>query len=240
MSLLLKHFDKTGGAEITAESWTDLVAGDLSVARKYSVQNVGDRPYNMVVESITQVGDNDGFSFARIGLDVATVPRPFGLAAVLGPAGGVWGSTGVRGWVVTAINGLGETIASLEASFNVTDLTKKVTLTWTTVPGATGYKVYRTDTPGTYVTPALRATLGVVGTFDDDGAVLVAGAPPTTNLTAGGPPNFGTPPALGGGSLALGILSIGEEVFYWVNWVVAAATPELGNPRQFDLTFRET
>jgi hypothetical protein len=244
MGLVLKHFDKTGGVQLTSKNWGNALAGATLTAEKFFVQNVGDRDSLALTLQLTQVGSNDGQSMVRIGLDTATVMPPYGLAAVLtsAGAGGLWGAVGTREYLLTAYNATGETVGCIPVTANVDVVTKKVVLTWSSVTGATGYKLYRTDTPGTYGASTLRATL--VGqsqnTFTDDGSATSGGTPPSSNTTAGGSPNYGTPPALGLGPLSLGVLKVGQWASYWVNRVIPGGTLEAGNPRQSIREFIET
>ncbi len=148
------------------------------------------------------------------------------LTATLGAPGdgGVWGGTGPRFWRVVALDATGvELAATLEATVNVDVVTKRVTLTWSAVTGATNYKVYRSTVSETYAA-ALRATLGAVTTFIDDGTATGAG----DHLTG---PSYGIPPVVGTAPLSLGQIPIGKQVFFWVNRVIPGATPEVGNDR---------
>jgi hypothetical protein len=215
----VRFTDSDGFTTIPVKNWPDAFAGVNQTPRKFAVENNGsDRalgatpgPANGLQLQIDQIGTNDGNGMLRIGADTATLSPPYALAAVLGPATGVWGSTGTRGWKVTAVNAVGETIGSFEATFNVTSLGNAVTLTWTQITGATNYKIYRTDTPGTYGATSLRATVGAVGTFDDTGAALSSGTPPSANTTGG----WKLTAALGGAGGVWG--STGQEF-----WVLAA------------------
>lgn len=99
-------------------------------------------------------------------------------------------------WEITAINAAGETIGSNEVTHAVVS-TGRQTLNWTTVPGATGYKVYRGTVTG--LENVLVATLGAVTTYIDTGDAGVAGTVPVTNTavqgaygTAQRPPETGT------------------------------------------------
>ena len=235
----IRHLDKTGGTIITNKQWADAVAGVLQTAEKFYVQNDGLRLIEDVLLSILEIVGNDGVNQFRIGADVATVIPPYGLEAIASDDGEGVFTPDTYGYVVTAINGTGETTQSFEATVVVPDATTIVTLTWTQVAGATGYKIYRTAVPGTYTTPALRATVGVTGTYIDDGDAVSAGAPPATNTTAGGAPNYGSPPPLGTSPLTIGDLAIGQSFVYWCNRIISAGTPESGNPRQVFLRFQE-
>lgn len=244
MGLILKHFEKTGGVQITSKAWPDAFAGVLQTAEKFWVQNVGDRDSLALALSLVQAGDSDGSAMMRIGLDTATVRPPYGLAATLSAAGagGVFGAVGVYEYVVTAWNATGETQACVPVSVNVDVVTKKVTLTWQQSPNAAGYYVYRTPIPGTYGASTRRATInsGSSTIYVDDGAATGAGTPPATNTTAGAAPDYGTPPSLGAGPISLGVLKIGQWACYWANRVIPAGTAEAGNPRQSLRKFTES
>lgn len=85
---------------------------------------------------------------------------------------------------VSAINAVGETLAFAEQSQVVPagTSTNTVTVNWTAVSNATGYKVYGRDTGA----ELLIATVGAVTTYIDDGSVTPAGALPASNTTGGG------------------------------------------------------
>lgn len=83
-------------------------------------------------------------------------------------------------YVLTATNANGETLKSAEVSITTTGTTSTVTIPWTAVSGATGYKVYRGTATGAH---SLLATLGNVTTYTDTGAATTATNPPTTNTT---------------------------------------------------------
>ena len=244
MGASIRHLANDGNTSITGKTWPDIFATQPAATgtpEKFAVENNGDRALITVQLGIAQAGGSDGHTMVRLVADTATLSAPYSFAAAVGPTGGTWGATGTRYWRITATNATGETAGSLEASFNVTDTAKKVTLTWAAVAGATGYKVYRSATSGVYTTPALRATLGAVTTYDDDGSAVGAGALPSANTTGGAAPDYGTPPSgWGVGPLAVGTLAIGRQWFYWANRVVPGGTPEAGNDRISDRVFEET
>ena len=244
MGASIRHLANDGNTSITGKTWPDIFATQPAATgtpEKFAVENNGDRALITVQLGIAQAGGSDGHTMVRLVADTATLSAPYSFAAAVGPTGGTWGATGTRYWRITATNATGETAGSLEASFNVTDTAKKVTLTWAAVAGATGYKVYRSATSGVYTTPALRATLGAVTTYDDDGSAVGAGALPSANTTGGAAPDYGTPPSgWGVGPLAVGTLAIGRQWFYWANRVVPGGTPEAGNDRISDRVFTET
>ncbi len=243
MGLALKHWDKTGAAQITAKGWGDVFAGVAQTAQKYFVQNVGDRDSGALALTIGQVGSTDGSSQMRQSLDTATVMPPYGLAYTLSAAGagGLWGTPQTVYYVLTATNALGETVASIELPAIIDVATKNVILTWPQITGATGYKLYRSATPGVYWASSLRysAPTGATLTYTDDGDALSAGAPAVANTTGGAAPNYGTAPTLGTAALNLGVLKIGQWACYWRQLVVPAGTAEDGNPRQCTRVFTE-
>src|SRR5258708_34741127 len=107
---------------------------------------------------------------------------PTGLSAVAGTGGTL--TAGFHYYEVTAMTAAGETLSTNEA-FAVTAGSGSVALSWTGVPGASSYRVYRGATShgeSEYLTSA-----GAVTSFTDTGlpAVQAACGPPlTSNLTA--------------------------------------------------------
>ena len=94
---------------------------------------------------------------------------------------------GTYSYRVSALNALGETLASTAVTATTVGGSSTVTLAWPAVTGATGYKVYG-RTGGSEL---LMDTPGNVLTWDDDGTVLTpSGALPTADTT-------GTPEVLG-------------------------------------------
>ena len=85
---------------------------------------------------------------------------------------------------VSAINAVGETLASTETSqvVGAGTNTNTVTVNWGAITNATGYKVYGRTTGA----ELLIATVGAVTTYIDTGSVTPAGALPVANTTGGG------------------------------------------------------
>lgn len=87
-------------------------------------------------------------------------------------------------WAITAINEWGETLPSPSVSATLV-ADGEAPLTWTAIPGATGYKIYRGTAAGEEGT--LVATTGAVTTYTDEGDVGTPNTPPpTTNTAASG------------------------------------------------------
>ncbi len=85
-------------------------------------------------------------------------------------------------WVITAINGYGETIASNEVTATPVNADDRLRIDWTKAPNATGYRIYRSQVTGVFTSPALVAEVGDVDTYDDDeGSTPGAGTPAVTN-----------------------------------------------------------
>lgn len=235
MTTGLKHLDSDGATQISGYDWGVVQAGAASIAKKFGLENISDRAIGgtALQDALTAVPGNDGIDLFQCALDTATISRPFNLAASVGGSGGSWGATGLVYYVLTATNATGETVASIEIAADVDVVTKRVTLTWEEVTGATGYKLYRSGTSGTYTTPALCATIASGGTLTylDDGSACGAGAPPAANTTGGAAPAYGTPPTAGPGPLSLGELAVGEQAFRWIFCTVGPAVTEAGNDR---------
>lgn len=97
-------------------------------------------------------------------------------------SGGTLGA-GTYRYKITALKNGGETTGSNEVSKITTGATSTVTVTWSAVSGATGYKVYQT--PGVSGTELLLTTVGAVTTYTDTGALTPAlPTVPTVNTTA--------------------------------------------------------
>lgn len=113
------------------------------------------------------------------GLAIEQLPPPSNFVGI--PFAGGSLTAGTYKYYITAINAVGETTVSSEVTVTTSagDLTAR--LTWDAVTGATGYKIYRTAAGGATGTELLRATLGLVTTYDDTSVGAPAGAFPTTN-----------------------------------------------------------
>ena len=222
---------------------------------KMCLENISDvslglSPFVALLLKRVAVGTNDGLGFVLSGLDPnGTISKPWGTgldgvgvpngsptATLVGPYG-AWLTTGAKGAVVTAVNALGETIASVERTFTVVALTDEWFLNWDDVPGATSYRVYVTNTPGTYPASCLYTT--VPYSFSN---IVRAGAnvgtPPLANTTGGAAPNYGTPPSAVNMTTAdktiaasPNLLKVGQQWFFYIGTKITAGTTALGNKR---------
>jgi fibronectin type 3 domain-containing protein len=89
-------------------------------------------------------------------------------------------------YVVTAVVNSQEIPPSGEVTMTPTTGNQAVVVNWTSFPGATGYKIYRTTTNNSFGSSSLVTTIasGATATFTDSGAATTTGAPP--NFGAGG------------------------------------------------------
>jgi hypothetical protein len=103
------------------------------------------------------------------------------LASAAASAGGTL-AAGTYRYVVTAINGRGETVASNEVSGTTATTNLTLNPTWAAVTGATGYRVYRSAIGGAAGSEHLLATVGAVLTYADNGSATPGSqVPPTAN-----------------------------------------------------------
>lgn len=138
----------------------------------------------MLIRSLTNnetefsaVGGADTHTLANIRGDILDVP-----GAPTGTPGSDAGSVadGTYYYVVVAVDETGETLKGTESSaVVVASPNNQVALTWPAVTGATGYKVYRTTTSGTYTTPSLVGTVET-NSLTDTLATPTSGAPLAT------------------------------------------------------------
>lgn len=80
--------------------------------------------------------------------------------------------------VVTAYTAAGHTVVSSEMSVTTTGSTSKISPTWGSVAGATGYRYWRGTTSGTYDG---YYDVGLVTTFDDINVTLTSSSIPSSN-----------------------------------------------------------
>ena len=104
---------------------------------------------------------------------------PSGISAVNGGAGVVPGTVC---YAVTATNASGETIAANNSGTVTPGGTHAVTVSWSAVNGATGYKIYRNSSCSFTSGSLLDATIssGITTSYSDNAASTSAGLPPTS------------------------------------------------------------
>jgi hypothetical protein len=129
-------------------------------------------------------GDPTNWTLGRIPAGACLPPVQATPAAV---SGGSLTNGTTYYWVVTATNSVGETTKSNQQSLAISTPNLTADLSWAYVPGATGYKVYRSTTTNTYTTPALVATIssGTTVAYADTGTAVATGATPGSNTAAG-------------------------------------------------------
>lgn len=126
-----------------------------------------------------------------LGLAIEQLTPPVQAALATAASGGTI-TAGTYRYVLTAINAVGETTQSNEQTIVTTGSTSTVTVTWTAVPGATGYKLYKTAAGGGPLTELLYKTVGAVTSDIDTSPGSPSGAFPTSN-TASAPGVYAAP-----------------------------------------------
>jgi hypothetical protein len=109
----------------------------------------------------------------------ATLVGPPTQSALSASAQGSKVPAGTYYYVITATTSAGQTTISNEQSITLS-ASSVVTLTWSAVEGATGYRIYRSTTSGSYTNASSKAVAaGTTATDNDSG--LAAATPPGTN-----------------------------------------------------------
>jgi hypothetical protein len=105
---------------------------------------------------------------------------PTAYAPTPNSGGGLSPNTMYYYWV-TATNASGETAPSIFQNYQTYDGNNSANLTWSSVPGATGYRVYRSLTNDPSTATRLLTTSKLY--YLDSGAAGTAGIPPTNNYS---------------------------------------------------------
>lgn len=126
-----------------------------------------------------------------MGIAIEDLTEPVQSALATATTGGTI-TAGTYKYVVTAINAVGETLASNEQTIVTTGSTSTVTVTWAAVTGATGYNLYKTAAGGATGTELKYKTVGLVTSDVDTAPGSPAGALPASN-TAYNPGTYVAP-----------------------------------------------
>ena len=243
MAKSLQLYDRDGATAIEGKSLADILSGTTDTAVKLGVKNTGDALVSTLKCTITPIGTNDGWSQLRIGRDLVTLSPPWNVATVVNASGsgGVFASTGVVYFVVTALNATGETIQSAEVQAVITVTTQTVTISWAQITGATKYRVYVSATSGTYgASSKITENIGVSSiNFTYDGTAATSGTPPAANTTGGASPTYGSAPSMSTTPVTIGALASEQWVFLWVIRIVPVSVNDTLNPRLAGLLFAE-
>jgi len=228
--------DSDGVTEIFAKDLGDVIAGS-AFAKKFFLQNDLGRVSGAITGTVLQFGTDELYSRVRWAICPDTLSCPFNVTATL-ISGGALDAGEEYYYRVTAYNENGETGGSLEVSAATDSSNRAVTLSWSAVPGASGYIVYR-STNQLYIN-ARRTIIEnpmILSWTDTGQAADVSSAYgwpginadfdlPSENTTAGETPDYGTAPALSSGTLSIGVLQIGQQVAIWRGLVTDASMPE--------------
>lgn len=229
-------------------SWTEFTKlyGGFGNSRNYLpfavwqyFANRGNQCYVVRATASDAVAATDTLNDRDLGAGSIQAPTNFAGA----PSGPVTGATSEYGYIITAINALGETTGSAEivvvaeATLTPTDA---IVLTWTPVVGATGYRIYRRHLPdgygdgtyggGTYggiLEDSLmlsEVTGQATATFTDDGSYTPLGDLPEFNTT-------GTPNPI----LKITATAVGA----WGNNLYIDITDSVTGEGRFNLTVRK-
>lgn len=115
---------------------------------------------------------------------VGAMAAPANVTATAQPGGAI--AVGAVAYIITAINGTGETAGSTAATGTTTSGNQAIQLTWDPVAGADGYRIYGRASG----TEKLITQVGKVTSFLDTGALP---AQPTTPPTVGSASNLAAP-----------------------------------------------
>jgi len=234
MTVLAQFLGSDGVAPISNYTFPDLLAGKNSRPTKFGYKSLSDRVLVNVQELIQAIVGNDGATMVFMANDPVTLSSPWSFAGspTAPGTGGTFGAIGTYGYKIVALNAGGKSGPSSEITVTLTAVTQTVVLTWVQTPGATGYEIYRTTTPGTYTTPTLLTTIGsgATITFIDTGIAMSAGVPPTANTTAG----WALTPTLSGAGA--GGVWAGTGVKFWTVVALDASGNQLAQSAEATLT----
>lgn len=126
--------------------------------------------------------DPDNWSEGRIPAGACATPVQNAPSLV---AGGGLGSGTTYYYVLTAVNGNGETVKSNEQNATPSGGNLSVNLTWTAVSGADSIKIFRSTSAGVYTDTLIATIDGALATYTDTGDTPGAGTPPGVSTAVG-------------------------------------------------------
>lgn len=188
----------SGNIATAWESYLDLHAQSYGEDRIAASKAVGQVTFTGAVGTLIGTGvqvsppqtdpevEPPTFSTTQSGTIGAALAAPTGVSATVGVGGTLTFSTTYR-YVVTALDGEGETIASAEVNgvIAASGTSRQIAVDWGDVAGAVSYNVYRKT--GAAGPPYDFLINVVVSVYTDTGAVATNGAvhPPAANTTGG-------------------------------------------------------
>lgn len=186
----VQHFDSNGATVITQQNWAAAFSGKNQMPKKFGVKNISDRVLGeagVTIEIVQASPGNDGHLQLRLAPDTATLPSPHGVTAVRASGTGSFAIGGTKGYEVASLSAIGEAPPAMEATVALNATSDVVTLSWSQITSAIGYRVYRTDTPGVYGSTSLLTIIGSGAqvSMQDGGGPTVFGSPAADNRTAG-------------------------------------------------------
>jgi hypothetical protein len=126
----------------------------------------------------------------------SSVSPPVQSPLVASGTGGTLPAVTLLFYIVTALTAYGETTGSNEQSVTTPagPATCSINVSWTAVPGATGYRVYRGQGAPGSENHYFSVTSGTTSLLDTNLPGAVAGTPPVTNTAGATPYLLGIPP----------------------------------------------
>jgi hypothetical protein len=109
------------------------------------------------------------------------------ISGTIPSSGGSLAPTTTYYYQITATNAQGETLGSSTVTGTTASTLKQITVSWSQIAGATGYKIYR-NTSNSFISGSLLLTTITNGTtvsYLDTGTATTAGLPPTTTTGTG-------------------------------------------------------
>lgn len=174
----------SGGTKASQAFNTRLAAQPYNVFAGVQCASIGyDAAYwhDRVLRILELSGQHAAEKALWTGQGVANAALATPVSTTAGSTSGGTLAAATYGYRVSALNPQGETLASTETTVVTTGTTSSVTVSWTTIPGATAYNVYGRTSGG----ELLLATVGPAAvSYIDTGAGTPAGALPSSNTTA--------------------------------------------------------